>query len=209
MLGLMASVVLVVGCAKQEDSQPAKEEVAATTIFLQHKVADYSKWRPVYDADASRRAEAGLQEAGIYRNAEDENMVLIVWQAQDTSALSAMLQSPELADKMRDAGVTSTPETWVGEPLQAGAGTVFLKHTTTDYSAWRPHYDADAPRRVAAGLQNIGVYRNVDDENEVILVWSAEDGAAVQAMLESPELADLMKEAGVIGRPEVWMAAAM
>jgi len=42
MLGLSASIVWVVGCTSQEESKPAKEEITASTVFLKHKVADYS-----------------------------------------------------------------------------------------------------------------------------------------------------------------------
>ena len=209
MLGLSASVVWLVGCTSQEESKPAKEEMTASTVFLKHKVADYSAWRPVYDADAPRRAEAGLKEVGVYRDADDENMVLIVWETDDTNAFKAMMESPELAEKMKEAGVTSEPETWIGKSLQGGMGTVFLRHKVADYSAWRPVYDADAPRRAEAGLKEVGVYRDADDENMVLIVWETDDTNAFKAMMESPELAEKMKEAGVTSEPQTWMGESM
>lgn len=209
MLGLSASIVWVVGCTSQEESKPAKEEITASTVFLKHKVADYSAWRPAYDADAPTRTEVGLKEMGVYRNADDENMILIVWETDDTNALKAMLESPDLADKMKKAGVTSKPEAWIGKSLQGGMGTVFLRHKVADYSAWRPLYDADAPKRMEAGLQEMGVYRDVDDENMILVVWGAEDGNALKAMLESADLAEKMKEAGVTSEPQAWMGESM
>ncbi|MFQ5675533.1 MAG: hypothetical protein ACE5G1_06505, partial [bacterium] len=83
MLGLSASVVWVVGCTSQEESKPAEEEMMVSTVFLRHKVADYSAWRPVYDADEPRRNEAGLKEIGVYRDADDENMILLVWETDN------------------------------------------------------------------------------------------------------------------------------
>ena len=87
------------------------------TVVLRHKVADYSAWRPVYDADAPRRAEAGLKEVGVYRDADDENMVLIVWGTEDGDTVKALVESPDLADKMKEAGVTSEPQVWMGESM--------------------------------------------------------------------------------------------
>ena len=208
-VGLLASVVWIVGCTSQEESKPIEEETMASTIFLKHKVSDYSAWRPVYDADASRRLEASLQEMGVYRDSDDENMVLLVWKTDDTKAFKSMLESPDLAVKMQEAGVTSEPETWIGKSLREGMGTVFLKHKVSDYSAWRPVYDADASRRLEAGLQEMGVYRDSDNENMVLMVWSAEDGIALKAMLESADLAEKMKEAGVTSVPETWMGESM
>ena len=210
MLGLSASVIWVVGCTNQEESKPAKEEMTASTVFLRHRVADYSVWRPVYDADAPRRTEVGLKEMGVYRDADDENMVLIVWETNDTNAFKAMLESPELADKMKEAGVTGKPEAWIGKSLQGGSGTVFLRHKVADYAAWRSVYDADAPRRTEAGLQEMGVYRDANDENTILIVWGAQDVNAFKAMMESPELADKMKEAGVTSAPpQTWMGESL
>ncbi len=205
MLGLSASVVWVIGCTTQEDSKPPAEEVTVSTVFLKHSVADYAAWRLAYDADAQRRTEAGLTEVGVYKSTVDENALLLVWQADDLTTLDAMLESPDLAEKMKEAGVTSKPESWVGKAVQAGAGMVFLKHKVADYSAWRPAYDADASTRAEAGLKEAGVYRDADDENMILIVWDAEDGNALQAMLESPDLAEKMKAAGVTSKPEAWM----
>jgi heme-degrading monooxygenase HmoA len=206
---LLASVVWVVGCTSQEESKPTEEEMTVSTVFLKHEVADYAAWRPVYDADEPRRNEAGLKEIGVYRDADDENMVLIVWETANTNAFKAMVESPDLAEKMKEAGVTSKPEVWIGKSLQGGMGTVFLRHKVADYVAWRPIYDADEPRRNEAGLKEIGVYRDADDENMILIVWETDDTNAFKAMVESPDLADKMKEAGVTSEPETWMGEAM
>ncbi len=205
MLGLSASVVWIFGCASEEESKPAEEEMTASTVFLKHKVADYDAWRSAYDADTPRRAAAGLKEMGVYMEADDENMLLLVWEANNMDTFNSMLESPDLAAKMKEAGVVSKPEAWVGQPLQEGAGMAFLKHKVADYSVWRPGYDADIPRRAEAGLQEVGVYRHTDDENMVMIVWEAEDGNVLNAMLESPDLAEKMKEVGVVSKPEAWM----
>lgn len=206
-LVLSASIGMV-GCTTEEESKPAEEEMAVSTVFVGHKIADYATWRSVYNANEPRRAEAGMKEMGVYRGADDENMVLIVWETADLAAFNARMESPELAEKMKEAGTASKPERWIGGSLHEGAGITFLKHKVADYAAWRPLYDADATRRTESGLQEMGVYRNVDDENMILVVWDAKDGAVVQAMLESEDLAAKMKEAGVLSPPEAWMADA-
>ena len=84
-------------------------------IFLQHRVADYDAWRPVYDADIERRSAAGLQEIGVFREAGDENLLLLVWSTDNIEGFKAMLTSEELKAKMQEAGVVSEPEVWIGE----------------------------------------------------------------------------------------------
>ncbi len=87
------------------------------TIFLQHRVADYDSWRPVYDEDGERRSAAGLSEIGVYRKTGDENLVLLVWGAENVEGFQAMFTSDELKDKMQKAGVISEPEVWIGEGM--------------------------------------------------------------------------------------------
>ena len=87
------------------------------TIFLQHRVADYDSWRPVYDEDADRRSTAGLSEIGVFRKTGDENLVLLVWGAENVEGFQAMLSSDELKNKMQEAGVISEPEIWIGEGM--------------------------------------------------------------------------------------------
>lgn len=47
---------------------------------------------------------------------------------------------------------------------------IFLNHPIDNYDTWRPTFDADAPRRSAAGMTNVSVLRDVDDPNSIWLV---------------------------------------
>ena len=87
------------------------------TIFFQHRVADYEAWRPVYDEDVERRSAAGMSEIGVFRKAGDENLVLLVWGAENVEGFQAMFTSEELKGKMQEAGVISEPEVWIGEGM--------------------------------------------------------------------------------------------
>jgi hypothetical protein len=81
--------------------------------------------------------------------------------------------------------------------------TVILKHRVADYARWKPIYDADAPRRISAGLREIKVGQKEGDDNLVYMIWETLDDSRLRKMIEDPELLDVMKKAGVIGEPEV------
>jgi len=88
---------------------------------------------------------------------------------------------------------------------------VFVTHKVRDYDAWKSGYDADAERRQGAGLTEVGHFHSSDDRNSFLIVWNAamsaeEATAMVSGMLSDPELAALMEEAGVIEKPEFWVA---
>jgi hypothetical protein len=82
---------------------------------------------------------------------------------------------------------------------------VFIHHPVADYDKWRPVFDADKPRRAAAGLMDVAVLRDADDPNSVWIVGDG-DGGAVEKMLQDPDLAKVMQEAGVTAPPELWKA---
>jgi quinol monooxygenase YgiN len=60
-----------------------------------------------------------------------------------------------------------------------------------------------APFREKAGMKNVQVYRDVDNPTAA-LVWSeVDDIAKARAILDSPELRNAMREAGVVGAPKI------
>jgi hypothetical protein len=81
--------------------------------------------------------------------------------------------------------------------------TVILSHRVNDFNTWKPFYEADKPRRDAAGLTEIAVGRKSDDPGLVYMIWDAKDTSSLQKMISDPELAKVMKEAGVISAPEL------
>ncbi len=82
---------------------------------------------------------------------------------------------------------------------------LFLTHPIADYDTWRPVFDADAPRRAAAGLTNVVVLRDVDDPSSIWMVGDG-DPEKFQEMLQDPELAAAMQQAGVTGPPQLFIA---
>jgi hypothetical protein len=88
---------------------------------------------------------------------------------------------------------------------------VFLTHRVRDYAEWRQGYDADAERRSGAGFSEVGHYHSAHDPNEFLIVWDTElsmeeTTAMVAGMLSDPDLGRLMEEAGVLEKPEFWVA---
>ena len=80
--------------------------------------------------------------------------------------------------------------------------TIILSHDVKDFASWKPHYDADSPRRDSLGFKEIAVGTQSDNPNKVFIIWDADPGA-VDRMLKDPELKEKMEAAGVISAPEV------
>lgn len=83
---------------------------------------------------------------------------------------------------------------------------LFVRHKVHDYAAWRSGYDAFEPLRIKLGAQGHGVYRGVDDGNDVTAWHDFNSVEAADQFANSNELKDAMKGAGVLGTPTIWLA---
>ena len=81
-------------------------------MLIRHKVADFAKWKPVYDADASARQSAGLKEVHLYRNTENPNEVIGLFSAENLDRAKAFAASDELREAMQKAGVSDKPDVY-------------------------------------------------------------------------------------------------
>jgi len=83
-----------------------------TTLFVRHQVADYSKWRQVYDGFGPTQKTLGVQDQAVYQGVEDPNDVTVRHEFLTLEAAQAFGKSVELGSAMHDAGVTSAPTVW-------------------------------------------------------------------------------------------------
>jgi hypothetical protein len=81
-------------------------------IFIQHDVADYEAWRPVFDADKPAREAAGAVDVAVLRDADNPNSIWIVVEA-DPSIVEPMMSDPERGAQMQAGGVLGPPKVWV------------------------------------------------------------------------------------------------
>ena len=81
-------------------------------MLIRHKVADFAKWKPVYDAHLSSRQKAGLKEEHLFRNADDPNEVLLLFSVEDVDKAKTFIASDDLRQAMEKAGVSDKPDVY-------------------------------------------------------------------------------------------------
>jgi hypothetical protein len=81
-------------------------------ILIRHKVADFAKWKPVYDAHGSARADAGLKEERLLRNIDNPSEVVLLFSASDLNKTKQFAASDDLRQRMQQAGVNDKPDIW-------------------------------------------------------------------------------------------------
>jgi hypothetical protein len=78
--------------------------------LIRHKVADFAKWKPLYDAHLPARQKAGLKELHVLRNADDPNEVILLFEADDLQKAREFAASADLRETMQKAGVLDKPD---------------------------------------------------------------------------------------------------
>jgi hypothetical protein len=84
--------------------------------------------------------------------------------------------------------------------------TIFVRHPVADYDVWRPGFDDHQKTRQEYGLVDVGVYRGVDDPNDVTIVLTTDDVARAHEFIASDDLREAMARLGVTAAPDIWFA---
>jgi quinol monooxygenase YgiN len=79
-------------------------------MYVRHTVADFARWKVVYDEHDAMRKKFGCKKSEVFTNAHNPNDVLSVHQWDDKEQASKFMQSPDLKEAMVNAGVTSMPQ---------------------------------------------------------------------------------------------------
>ena len=81
-----------------------------TYLLVRHKVRDYAVWKKGYDLHLPKRIEAGLTEKNLFRNDNDPNEVIILFEAVDIARARKFVESSDLREIMEKAGVIDKPD---------------------------------------------------------------------------------------------------
>ena len=90
-----------------------------STLFVRHKVGDYSSWKKGYDAFGTTRKEFGVTGASVHRDANDPNTMIVTHQFRDSEGMMRFAHSSELQTAMANAGVIGAPEIWFSEDIES------------------------------------------------------------------------------------------
>lgn len=81
-------------------------------LFIRHRVADFQRWKRVFDGDADVQRAAGFQVRHILRDVDDPDLVSVWFEVDDLAKARAFTQAESARDHAQDAGVIGRPEGW-------------------------------------------------------------------------------------------------
>ena len=86
-------------------------------VIVKHTVADYARWKSVFDADGASRQAGGSKGGQLFRSADDPNEVVMLFE-WDLEQARQFGQREELRLKMQEAGVLGPPELYLLEEIE-------------------------------------------------------------------------------------------
>ena len=82
--------------------------------------------------------------------------------------------------------------------------TLFVRHKVEDFGAWKAAYDEFDAERKTMGVIAHGAYQSEENPNDVTVYHEFKNMDAAKAFVGSARLKEVMKNAGVVGTPEMW-----
>ena len=79
-------------------------------LVIQHRVENFEKWKPIYDAHGFVRKQFGCKNEQLLRNNEDPNDLFILLEWDNITNARKFMQSQDLRQAMEKAGVIGTPD---------------------------------------------------------------------------------------------------
>jgi quinol monooxygenase YgiN len=88
-------------------------------VIVQHHVADYDRWLPVFNEHEAVRRQNGATGHSITRDVADPNTIVIVNEFATVEGARAFSQDPSLPVAMARGGVEGAPQVWIVEESEA------------------------------------------------------------------------------------------
>lgn len=178
-------------------------------LIIRQKVANYAKWKPVYDSHDSVRLAYGLHNNLVARGIKDSNMVMVVLQMDDAAKAKQFAELPDLKAAMQKGGVIGAPtfqyiDIQFRDTSNSAPTRVITTHKVKDWDAWKKSFDSHKQARVDAGMTDRAVGYAVGDPTTVTVALIIHDMQKAQAFMASKDLKDKMAEAGVVGPPDIF-----
>ena len=81
-------------------------------LLIRHKVADFAKWKPLYEGHRSARDAASLKDRLILRGLDNPNEIVLLFEVGDVAKARTFAASPSLKTAMEKAGVVDKPDVY-------------------------------------------------------------------------------------------------
>jgi hypothetical protein len=81
---------------------------------------------------------------------------------------------------------------------------LLCRQRVTDFDRWKGVFDSHVAAQRDAGLSVQQVWRNLDDPNDVFMLFQVTDIAKARNFVTAPDVPEAVKESGAVGPAEVF-----
>jgi hypothetical protein len=81
---------------------------------------------------------------------------------------------------------------------------LFCHHKVADFDLWKRVFDSHAAAQKEAGLTLQYLLRNLEDPNDVFMLFKVEEIGRAKTFVTSPDVPGAQNESDVMGKPEVY-----
>jgi len=183
--------------------------VPPAAVVVMQEVADWNRWKSVFDNDMVNRKSAGMLGHHINRGHDNPNQVAVYLALSDVAKARAFVASDALKRAMAEAGVKGKPEmiwlTPVSESLvwDRELPAMMVVHPVADFARWHAEYKGAAGFQRELGVIGAAVNQLADDPSTVVVYHQAEKHESLAALAANPRLKAIMEKAGVKGPPRI------
>jgi hypothetical protein len=79
-------------------------------LLVRHRVADFDRWKAVFDGHAEAQRAAGIAVTHVMRNLADAGEVLLLFDVEDVERAKGFVFSPEVPGAREESGVLGLPD---------------------------------------------------------------------------------------------------
>lgn len=176
-------------------------------LIVKHRISNYEKWIPSFEAHDSLREANGMHKHVIGRKVGDSNMLFVSVKADDMDKAIAFSKDPNLKQAMQKSGITGTPEmslvTIVWQDTQRISSNIrsLTTFSVKDWDAWQTGFLEGKQERIDNGIVDRAYGYDAASNNKVSLVTAITDSAKASAYWKSDMLKQRRAQGGVIGEP--------
>ena len=74
-------------------------------MLCRNRVADFEKWKSVFDSNAPAARDSGLRLTNLWRDLEEPNNVFFLFEVKDIDKARAFITDPAAAEAGKTSGV--------------------------------------------------------------------------------------------------------
>jgi len=179
------------------------DKIVETTF----EVRDFEVWKPLFLKDSLIRRQHGIETIVISSKAGHPLQIMTVSMVKDVKQAQNFIKDPSFLKRTGERGVSNVRSEYFEvmrfNPDAKEPRWLIMDFKVKDYEVWLKDFDEGHALRIDAGLLDVLIARDINHPLKIQVVLDMKELNRAKALMTSEILKERMKNAGVIGKPNV------